>query len=340
MEDFKLNLQLFADGGAGAGAGSGGGDGATGATGQEAAAPVYELPASRRRPGMKKAAPATQPTQQPAPAAPTAAVQTEEKPAATADEKAPERKSFDELVKGEYKADFDARMQETIQKRLKSSKDAEARLAKYQDAMRIVGERYGVDGTDPEALTKALENDKSLYEDEAMREGVPVEQLMKQKRLEREVSQYRQQHEAAEKQRRDAEEWSSLIEQSKELRKTFPDFDLEAEIRRGDERSKRLANMVLKPPRGAGVPLQAAYIALNYDVVQQRVSQQMTQAVQQTAQATQQRAAQSIAAGARRPTENGTSGSAATTTKKQIPKTRAEFAEIKRRAANGEIISF
>ena len=114
------------------------------------------------------------------------------------------------------------------------------------------------------------------------------------------------------------------------------DFDLDAEIRRGDERARRFANMILKPPRGAGVPLEAAYIALNYDVVQQRVSQQMNQ----VAQSATQRAAQTIASGARRPAENGTSGNAAATTKIPIPKTREQFAEMKRRAAAGEVITF
>jgi len=335
MMDFVLNLQLFADGAGGDG-GASGADGAAapGATVQAVAAPVYELPASKRRPGMQRQAAAPAPAQD---NAPTAGVQ-QDAPAQPAAPQEPARKNFDELVKGEYKADFDARVQEIVKQRLKASKGAEEKLGKYQSALQVLGERYGVDHNDPDALAKALDEDRAMYEDEAMREGVPVEQYMRTKKLEREVAAYQSQQQQAAQAARDEQEFGGLIQQAAELKATHPEFDLEQAMTTMPD----LVRMVLKPPRGAGVPLKAAYIALNYDREQARVQQQIQQAMQSTAQTAQAAAAQAIAAGSRRPTENGAGGTAAASTKAGVPQnlTVEQIREYARRAQRGEQITF
>ena len=328
MDKSWINLQLFADGGDG---GAAAGDAATGDNGQAAAAPVYELPASRRRPGMKAATPAVQTP----PAAPTAAVQTEE---AAPTEEQPARKTFDELIKGEYKADFDSRVQQIVKDRLKGRGDAEKSLAQYQEAFQIFGERYNVDPNDPAALIKALQDDDSLYEEAAMREGLTVDQYKTQKNLEREVERYRQEREQDFEQKRKTEFVQKLMVDADSLKASIPEFanaDTEQFLTQlmGNEVIQR---MVLT----SNVPLKTAYYAVFHDQEMARVQQQMAAVAQQTAQTTQQRAAASIATGARRPVENGTSGSAAVTSKTPMPKTRAEFAEAKRRAQAGELLTY
>ena len=333
-----MNLQLFADGGGASGdggtSGADAGSAAPGATAQAVAAPVYELPASRRRPGYKQPAPAPAPAQNNAPAAEVQQNEhTQEKPA---QEAPPE--TFDDLVKGKYKADFDARVQSIVQNRLKASKGAEEKLGKYQSALQILGERYGVDHNDPDALAQALEADKALYEDEAMREGVTTEQLMQTKKLERQIAAYQSQQERAAQQQRDQQEFQTLMQQASDLKTSHPEFDLDQAMTSMPE----LARMVLQPPRGAGVPLKAAYIALNFDREMQKWNQQTTQATQQAARDAQERAAQAIAAGSRRPTENGTVGAAAASTKTGVPQnlTLEQIKEYARRAQRGEQITF
>lgn len=334
MKDTYLafDLQLFADGAGGGDGGAGAGDAATGATGQEAAAPVYELPRARRR-GLQ-----AQPQTQAEPAQ-AAHAQLDEAPEQTEPEpQEPQRRPFDELVKGEYKAEFDARVQEIVQKRLKNSKQAEERLTRYNPAIELLATKYGVDPADPDALTKALESDRSLFEDEALREGVTVEQLMAQKKLEREVSQYRSERQRAEQEARDMDELTGLVQQAEELKQSHPEFDLEAAMSSNPE----LARMVLKPPRGAGVPLKAAYIALNFDREQIRWAQQTQQQAAQAAQTAQQQTTQAIASGSRRPVENGTRGGAPASTKVGVPTnlTREQIKEYIQRAQRGEQITF
>ena len=79
----------------------------------------------------------------------TAAQETEDKP----------RQSFDELIKGEYKQDFDARVQNILRERFRKNDEASARMQPLLDAL---GRRYNVDSTDLDALTKAIDGDDSL----------------------------------------------------------------------------------------------------------------------------------------------------------------------------------
>ena len=176
-----LNLQIFADGGAGAGAGAGGTAEGQGVT--EAAA----LPQTK---GEKN---------------PLASVKygiQEEAPAAKVQKTAtPDRNAeFEALIKGEYKDLYDAKMQDTIQKRLKGHKELEAKHTALQPVLDILAKKHGVDASDIDALTKAIEEDDSYFEDEALEKGMTVKQLKEFKKIERENAAFKAQMEEQKRQ--------------------------------------------------------------------------------------------------------------------------------------------
>ena len=84
-------------------------------------------------------------------------------PQATGEETAPaagvqDRSSaFAALIKGEYKQEYDASVQEILQKRLSGHKALTQKMEALTPALTKLAERFGVDPEDVSALTRALE---------------------------------------------------------------------------------------------------------------------------------------------------------------------------------------
>lgn len=317
--DFEklLNLQRFADGATG-----GGGEGGAGAEGVDAAPAELPAPNHRRR------------RENPLANVRYGVDAQTEAPAGEGHAAAPQEESFDDLINGRYKADFDKRVQGIVQNRLRASKASEEQLGKLQPIADMLAERYGTD--DPGALLQALSDDKALYEAEAVEKGVPVELLIKTKQLERQQKMLdRQQQEIA--QRNQAEqEYANLLQQAAALKAVNPAFDLDAEMA-----NPAFGRMVLKPPMGSGIPLESAYYAIHHREIEAAQRQQHMQVTQYAVAQTQQKVANAIAAGQHRPSENGATG-ASPAINKADPRnlTRADRDEIRKRVRNGERIVF
>ena len=116
---------------------------------------------------------------------------------------ADDRAEFERLIKDKYKAYYDEKVQGHIKERFKASKQAEARMQKtidgMQPVMQMLAEKYHADPGDVEAISKAIQEDSSYYEDEAAERGMSVEQLKEFKRISRENAALR----AAEEQRQE-----------------------------------------------------------------------------------------------------------------------------------------
>ena len=161
-----LSLQVFAEG---AGAGDGGtaqGQGATAGVASQQKA--VSNPLANVKYGIQEDA------------APVAEVQAE--PTAVVDRNA----EFEKLIKGEYKDLYDAKMQDTIQKRLKSSKETVDKYNALAPTLEMLAKKYGVDAGDIESLNKAIQEDDSYYEEEALEKNMSVQQLKEIKKMERE----------------------------------------------------------------------------------------------------------------------------------------------------------
>ena len=164
-----LNIQLFAE----CAGGGDGGTGAEGATGETSTAAVSKPKGAKSNPLADvvygKQAEETTP-----------AAGVVENP--TADRNA----KLEALITGEYKDLYAQRMQDTVQKRLKNSKETVDKYNALTPTLEILAKKYGVDATDVEALNKAIEEDDSYFEEEALEKGITVEQLKEIRKMERE----------------------------------------------------------------------------------------------------------------------------------------------------------
>lgn len=300
-----FNLQLFADGGAAAG-----GDGGT-AQGQGVTAEAASQQTKGDLASVKYGV-------QPEEAAPAAEVQKE-----TA-EPTDLNAEFEALIKGKYKAQYDARMQDTIQKRLKGSKETEQKLSEVAPILEILGKKYGVKATDISALSKAIEDDDSYYEAEAAERDLSVEQLKMFKKIERENSAYKQR----EIDRQNQENADRLLkvwhEQEEQTKKVYPNFDMATELQ-----NEQFRNLIEN-----NVSVQTAYEVIHRDEI-------IPAAMQFAAQAVEQNISKKIAANGARPSENGMGGVASAVVKSDVSKlTKLDIDEVARRVARGEKISF
>jgi hypothetical protein len=240
------------------------------------------------------------------------------------------RASFDELIKGEYKADFDARVQDILGKRFKTAKAAEERLAKLEPTLALIADRYGVkpgqDGSlDMDAVIKAVNDDDEWFERQAAERGMSVDTFKQVHQLEQEAEQRRRQDAVAleEQQRRAA--FEQLVRQSEEARKIYPGFDLRQEMQ----------NPAFVRLTGVGIDAKTAYEVIHKDQI-------LGAGMQYAAQTAAKKVADSVASGARRPVENGLGGRGTAPVRITDPKqmTPEQRRELRRRVANGERVVF
>lgn len=332
MFDMKwLNLQLFA----GEGAGDGGGEGA--ATGDNAVDPGQQrllelgVPADKiRKRAQKQAVKLPEGAIRTAPTAP--AEQKPEGQAAAANNpteetktEAPARMSWEEIMAD---PEYNKQMQSVVQSRLRSAKGAEDTLSKITPALELLARKHGLDpaNIDYDALTQAISNDESFYEDKALEMGVSVETAKKIDQQERDTA--RQQREEARtlEQQKFQQHIQKLEQQAEAMKQVFPNFDLRKELQNPTFARMTSPNM--------GVSVEDAYYAVHRKEIQ-------AAAMQVTAQKTAQKISNAIQAGSRRPDENGTSGQAASVTtfdySKASPEQRAALKQrIREAAARGE----
>lgn len=321
------SLQLFGEGaGGGAGGASGGATagaasagGAEGATGPSAAGAqttaktgVKSNPLAGVKYGVQEAEDAQ------GDAAPADATQPVR---VAADER---RQKFDELMHGEMKDLFDEWAQTTVQRRLKSTKETVDRYEALTPVLQMLGQKYGVDASDTQALVKAIEEDDAYYEDEALERGVSVSDLKAIKKMERENAQLRAEKQEREMRIRADQDVARWMEQEKAAQVRFPNLSLRQEIQNPDFMK------LLK----SGVDVETAYFAVHSREL-------VPKAMEYTARSVEQKIAAGIASGRSRPAENGTQSAAAAVVKSDVSQlTKADRAEIARRVARGEKIRF
>jgi hypothetical protein len=231
---------------------------------------------------------------------------------------------FEELIKGKYKDLYDARVSDTVQKRLKGTKEQVAKLESLTPVLEMLGKKYGVDATDAEALIKAVEEDDSYFEEEALELGVPVEQLKQFKKTERENAELRRQMEEISTKENAAKIYQGWLDQAEEAKNFFPSLDLETEMQ-----NPEFVNLLRN-----NVSVKAAYQVIHQDEI-------MRGAMQYTAKTIENKLTNNIIANGQRPTENGNSSQSASVIKSDVSQlTKADRQEIIRRVARGEKIKF
>ena len=240
------------------------------------------------------------------------------------------KRPFDELIKGEYKDDFEAKTKGIIADRLKSHQKIQQQWDAASPVMQALAQKYGMDAGDAAGIAKAFSEDQqmseTLYAEAANREGIPVEtykQMQQMRRDQQELAAIKQQQ----KQEAQAQQFFQGLEaQAMELQKTIPTFNLGAELQ--NEKFKQLINPV------NGWSVKDAYMAVHAGEIQQA-------GMQYAGQMAAQKVSQSIQAGAARPMENATMGGGAGPIGFDPRNLSAKDREdLNRRARAGEKISF
>lgn len=235
---------------------------------------------------------------------------------------------FEELIKGEYKEDFDKYFQERFNARFKAQKQEQDLIRSQNEAMGniidMLSAKYGINAHDSEALKKAIEDDNSYFEKEAEQKGMTVEQLKNFRKMEFEnnklVRQMQEQHQQ-EQIRKNLEDWGR---QAEALKTIYPNFDFDTETQNPEFRALITRN----------IPVQTAYEVIHKDEI-------IGGAMQYTAEQVAQKVSNNIRQRSNRPVENGMAAGNGITTKTDVRSlTKEDRAEIARRVARGERITF
>ena len=209
-----------------------------------------------------------------------------------------------------------------INRRFKEVKNLEKQIADFQPILSMLSQMYGVDNVD--SLKQAIENDNTIWENKAYEAGMDVEQFKKLQRLEianRDLQAQRDQQIFNDNVNRQMQAWQEQAELTQQF---YPDFDLEVEK----------ANPKFRDLLMAHVDVKTAYETVHHEEL---LRDAMNFQEQRTAKAV----TDNIRAKGTRPLENGTSQQGAFIVKNDVNAlSKEDRAEIARRVARGEVISF
>lgn len=302
-----LNLQLFAEGSAAGDGGAAQGQGVTAGAASQQMKGAKSNPLADVKYGI-----------QPEESAPAAEVQqtTEAPPDLNAE--------FEELIKGKFKEQYGARVQDTIQKRLKGSQETVDKYNALTPTLEILATKYGVDATDIEALNKAIQEDDAFFEEEALKRGMSVQDLKAIRKMERENADLKRQMQEKQTKEKADKLYAQWLQQEQDTKKVYPSFDMQAEMQ-----NPQFVNLLK-----SNIDVRTAYEVLHKDEI-------IPAAMQFTAKTVESKIAKKIAANGARPSENGMSSSATAVVKSDVSTlTSKDIAEVSRRVARGEKISF
>lgn len=330
----EYDLQLF--NGAAAGAAAGGEAGGDAAQGSEGALPKAETNrghgSSRRARsgaydnvvfGKQGDAPATE-TGNNSAAGGNGEGNTKSGVTTTSDSLEAKKKAFQEMIEGEYKDQYTEMFQQAFNRRFREAKGMEESLAAQKPVLDLLMQRYKIADGDMAKLKSAIEEDSSYWEQAADEAGLSVEQFKAMQQMERENAElkaFRQRQEGEQQAQAQLYRWMREAEAMKEL---YPGFDFRTEI----------ANREFQGLLKSGIPVQKAYELIHMEEIKEAAARTAAQTASQQMQA-------KIKSKAARPSENGTSSQSAVVVKSDVHNlSRADRAEVARRAQRGEKIFF
>lgn len=332
-----IDLHLF-DGAAGGGAAAGGSAGAEGASAAQQAtesnlpkAETHNRRGNSRRAekgeydnvvfGKQEDAPAANEGNNPSDAGEGNGEGSASKQQISAEDR---RKTFNELIDGEYKDLFTERFQREFNRRFKDVKGMETSLTAQKPIIDMMMQRYNISDGDVSKLQSAIEQDHRYWEAEAEKAGMSPEQFATIKKLERENKQYRLMAEREQGQKQLAQQWMQWERDAAVLQQTYENFDLRTESQ----------NPHFMKLLGAHWPMQEAYEMIHRDEIAAAKEKKAAEAAEARIKATLQQ-------NASRPVENGTSSQSAAIVKSDVNSlSRKDRAEIVRRARQGKRIEF
>ena len=231
-------------------------------------------------------------------------------------------KAFEDMIKGEYKEQFDARVRQSLDRRFKDHGELEKFKSDAEEILDLMYAKYGV--KDLKSLQKAVQEDDSYFEEAAEAEDLSVEQYKYKLKLEKENAQLKQAEQEAARVRQANNMYAEWQRQSEALKNRYPNFSLEAEAK----------NPTFVKLLQSGIDVKTAFETVHHDDI-------LSGAMMQTAEAVRKNVTDSIKARGLRPSENGINAQAGVIVKNDVSKlTPKDRAEIARRARMGETIKF
>lgn len=231
---------------------------------------------------------------------------------------------FDELIKGEFKSEYEKKIKENLSRRFKETDSLKRRLGEAEKIAQLLADKYGLTNTDIDEIKKAVDADDGYIKQEAEKRGMSVDDLKYMKKLESENARLKRASFENERNTQMKNKMRALYSESEQTAKEYPDFDLNRE----SENPKFVA--LLK----SGVDVKTAYEVVHHNDI-------MSKLVNDTARETQKRTAESMRSVKSRPVENGSNDLSAAILKSDVSKlTPEQRAEIAKRVARGENITF
>lgn len=142
--------------------------------------------------------------------------------------------SFDDLIKGRFKQDYQAKFDKALNKRM-SKANAQIQEGidfrnKLTPALEKFAAKYGIkDSTDIDSIVSAIDSDNSIYEEIATERGVTVEQAKELMQAERIIrrDEIRQQQDAQKIAFQN--QMNAWLQEAEELKEYYPNFNFELE---------------------------------------------------------------------------------------------------------------
>lgn len=231
--------------------------------------------------------------------------------------------SFEDLIKGEYREDYEKSIKQAIGRRMQGARQNEAKLAKMSPIMQALASKYGTDPEDIDSIARYVDEDESLYEDAAYRAGMSVDQYKRFSQIEAENQRLMAERQRNEQRRAAEAQYAIWQEEAEAVKADFPNFELDVFLQ--DPHFQTLLK--------EGISLRNAYIAMDADNV-------LPEVMGYTAKEAAKKTATAIAQRGNRPSEGGMNSQAAIRVKTDVSKlTDAEFDDLVQRVKRGEVIS-
>ena len=207
---------------------------------------------------------------------------------------------FDRLIRGQFKDQYNARVQDIVRKRLKSQEKTLEQYRALEPSLELLAKKYGVEAKDPQALAQAI-----TAQEQSSREA---EELPRE--LERRADAKRQ-----------YEQW---MWQAQKARERYPGLDLRQEVH-----NPRFMELLC-----AGAQVGDAYLVAHWDEIIPAAMQYTAKAVEEKL------ANRIAANGARPSENAMAGHGTAVVADQVAHMSRAQRQDIIRRVRQGEIIKF
>lgn len=238
--------------------------------------------------------------------------------AAAAEPKNKGGESFEELINGRYKEDYDKSVAKIINRRLSQLRQENA---SQRDIVETLMARMNVSSIDE--LRERMNSDEEISS-AAASEGFEVEQYKQIEELRKHKMRQAEEERLNQAVRRAQEQESIWREQAKEVQEMYPEFNLDEQLQNPDFR----ALIMTKNPQYQ-ISMKDAYRIVHADEIAQNIEK-----------AAYEKFSKSVSTRASRPPENGSGNTARAEMKSVSSLTKKERADLALRAQRGERITF